>query len=442
MKKAFYLGFVCLMVVVSLAGCGSKNNANTDNTAGNAPKGNEATGGNAADPKADPQKVKLKVQIGAPRFKDQFEKYFDQFKAKQLAEKNIEVTIDLEMPNPDQAKQVLQARLASNDAPDIFDVHANDLPTYDKAGYLEDLSSQPAIATLYDSVKGTVTLDGKVVALPLESLSWGYLYNKQIFNEVGITPPQTLDEMKAAVEKLQAADVKPFLLAYQESWIPQLMTALSLGGIVSSEHPDWIEKMNKGEASYADVQGIFDIIDLINANGTARPFEVGNEAGSTDFANGKAAMWVQGPWNAETLLKVNPEFDFGVAPLPISNNPAGTMINLSTSTTLAVSKTSKNKEVALDLINYILDEKDSSALFQELKFNPISSVHQYEVFPWVSEASQYVEQGKAYQDLKLPNGVTDEQAKLLQSYYAKEVTKEQFISMMDKAWNIAVKATQ
>ncbi|MDQ8737295.1 hypothetical protein RCO25_22820 [Paenibacillus sp. LHD-38] len=48
------------------------------------------------------------------------------------------------------------------------------------------------------------------------------------------------------------------------------------------------------------------------------------------------------------------------------------MINLSTSTTLAVSKKSKNKEVALDLLNYFYDEKDSSALFQELKFNPVS----------------------------------------------------------------------
>ncbi|WP_141499848.1 ABC transporter substrate-binding protein [Paenibacillus luteus] len=423
MKKTLYLGLASALLVTSLAACGS-------NDEGNNPKGSKV------------QKVELKVQIGSPRFKDQFEKYFEQFKAKELAEKNIEVTIDLEMPNPDQAKQVLQARLASNDAPDIFDVHANDLSTYDKAGYLEDLTGQPATETLYDTVKNTVMNEGRIIALPLESLSWGYLYNKKMFSELGLTPPQTLDEMKAVVEKLKQADKKPFLLAFQESWVPQLMTALSLGGIVSSEHKDWIEKMNKGEASYADVSDIFNIIDLIMENGTAKPFEVGNEAGSTDFANGKAAMWVQGPWNAETILKVNPEMEFGVAPLPVSNNAAGTMINLSTSTTLAVSKTSKNKEVALDLLNYFYDEKDSSTLFQELKFNPVSSVHQYEVFPWVNEASEYVAQGKAYQDLKLPNGVTDEQAKLLQSYFAKEVTKDQFISSMDKAWATAVQSAK
>ena len=221
-----------------------------------------------------------------PRFKDQFDKYFAQFKAKELAEKNIDVTIKLEMPNPDQAKQILETRMASRDAPDIFTLHAiADVPRYYKAGYLSDLSDQPFVPKLYDSVRQTVTFDSKVVALPLESLSWGYLYNKKIFSEQGIQPPQTLDEMKAAVDKLQAAGIKPFELSFQESWIPQLMMALSLGGVVSSEHPDWVEKMNKGEASYADVKDVFNIIDLIMANGTDKPFEVGGAAGSAGSAD-------------------------------------------------------------------------------------------------------------------------------------------------------------
>jgi raffinose/stachyose/melibiose transport system substrate-binding protein len=163
-------------------------------------------------------------------------------------------------------------------------------------------------------VKKTVTLDGKVLALPLESLEWGYLYNKKIFKDQGITPPQTLDEMKTVVEKLKAAKITPFELAFQESWIPQLMMALSLGGTVSSAHPDFVDKMNKGQGSYKEVADVFNIIDVIMQNGTAKPFEVGGAAGSADFANGKAAMWVQGTWQSETILKVNPNFELGTAP--------------------------------------------------------------------------------------------------------------------------------
>lgn len=430
MKKTLHLLLACAMIVALAAGCST----------GNSSKGEETSSATVKQATAEsPKKVELKVFMSFPRFKDHFEQYFAQFKEKQLAEKNIDITIHLEMPNADQARQILQSRLSSGDAPDIYTLHANDIPTYYDAGYVADLTGQPFIDKLYEAVTETVKYDDKVVALPLESLSWGYLYNKQIFADNGLTPPQTMDEMKDVVEKLQAAGVTPFLLAFQESWIPQLMMALSLGGTVSSAHPDWIERMNEGQASYADVRNVFDIIDLIMANGTDKPFETGNEAGSADFANGKAAMWVQGPWNAETILKVNPDMEFGVAPLPVSNNAADTMINLATSTSVALSPTSQNKEAALDLLNYILDDHDSSALFEELKFNPIASVHTYEVFPWVNEASEYVSQGKAYLDLKLPNGVTDETAKLLQSYYVNDVTQDDMISTLDKVWETAVK---
>lgn len=441
MKKALYPVLALMLLMSILAACGGKSGNEAEPSA---PAGSHASGSPSASPSAsaaEPTEVELNVFFGAPRFKEQLEKYFEKFKAKELAEKNIAVSINLEMPAPEQAEEILKARLASGDAPDVFDVHATQkLPSYHKAGYLADLSDQPFVGKLYDSVKQTVTIDGKVLAVPMESLSWGYLYNKKIFAGNGITPPQTLDEMKAAVEKLKAAQVAPFLLAFQESWVPQLMTALSLGGLVSSEHPDWIAKMNKGEASYADVAGIFDIIDLINANGTAKPFEVGSGQGSTDFAGGKAAMWVQGPWMAESILKANPDFEFGVAPLPVSNNPAGTMINLATSTSLAVSSSSKNPEVAKDLVNFILDDKESSALFEELKFNPVASIHTYKTFPWIEEATSYVSQGKAYLDLQMPPGVTDEQAKLLQTYYGKDVSKEEFIRTMDQTWAKAVKA--
>jgi raffinose/stachyose/melibiose transport system substrate-binding protein len=175
-------------------------------------------------------------------------------------------------------------------------------------------------------------------------------------------------------------------------------------------------------------------------NGTSKPFAVGSAQGSADFANGKAAMWVQGPWQAESILKANPNIQFGVAPLPVSNNPKGTMINLSTSTSLALSPTSKHKDVALDLLNYILDPKDSSALFQELKFNPVTKTQRFKTYSWIAEALTYVSKGMAYQDLQLPNGVTDEQAKMLESYYSKTVSKADFIKDLDRTWAVAVKA--
>ena len=410
MKKSILLSALVLFLVFGIVGCGKA-------------------------PVSEPKKVTLKVFMTFPRFQEQFEAYFEDFKAKELEEKNIDVTIELEMPNSDQAAQILKARLSSNDAPDLFTLHAiADIPSFYEAGYLSDLSSQPFVSDLLENVRDIVTYDGKVVALPMESLAWGYLYNKDIFAKYNLTAPDTIAEMLNVVKVLKENNETPFLLAFQESWIPQLMTALAIGGVVTNENPDFVEKMNSGTASYNDIDQIFDIIDIIMENGTEKPFEVGNAAASAAFAEGKAAMWVQGTWQAQAILDINPSLNIGCAPLPTSDSEDGALINLSVSTSLAVSPTSKNKDVAMDLLNYILDKEASTALFEELKFNPVAKFHDYEVFPWTDEAMSYVALNRGYRDLSLPQAVTAEQAALLQSYYAKTITKAQFIAKVDEVW--------
>ncbi len=444
MKKFIALLMVVVLTLAITVGCGTEEEKTT---VGSAAKETQAETKAEAKEEAKepeisaPEKVELKVFMSFPRFKDQFEAYFEQFKAKELAEKNIDVTIELEMPSADQAGQILQARLASNDAPDIFTLHAiADIPAYYEAGYLADLSDLDYVDTVFESVRNTVTYNGQVVALPLESLAWGYMYNRDIFAQYDLAAPQTISEMEQVVATLNENGETPFLLAFQESWIPQLMMALSLGGTVMSEHQSFIDDMNAGTGSYGDVESVFNVIDIIMANGTDKPFEVGSAAGSADFANGKAAMWVQGPWMSGSILEVNPEMEIGVAPLPTSEDPAGAMINLSTSTSLAIAPTTEHMEVAQDLLNYILDAQDSSALFESLGFNPIATMHTYETSPWINEAMSYVSDGKAYLDLSLPGGVTDETAQLLQAYYADSTTKEEMIETLDKAWAAALAA--
>lgn len=408
-----------VLVGVLLAGCGQS--TGTD----------ESQGGSASG-----STVNLKIFVAQPRLKEHYDKYIEQFKAKEKAEKNIEVNVQLEMPPADNAAQILKTRLASNDAPDVFAVHAvNEIPPFSKAGYLEDLSDQPFVDKLLDSVKPSVTdANGKIVAVPLETLSWGYLYNKDIFKEQGLEPPTTLTEMKAVVDKLKAAGITPFELAYKEAWVPQLFLPLTVGALTQSEHKDFLDKMNQDQGSFSDMKAMFDAFDLVTANGTEKALEVGADDGAAAFATGKAAMWVQGPWYAETILKSNPDIHFGVAPMPINDNPADTRINLSTSTSLAVSSSSKNKEVALDFVNYILDDKDSSAFYEALKFNPVAKIHNFESFPWVDDAMKYVNEGKAYQDPSVPQAVKDESGKALQGYYSGQLNQQQVIDALDKAW--------
>jgi len=207
-------------------------------------------------PTAAPREAELNIMMSFPQYMDQWETYCHQFEAKVLKEQNIKLTINLEMPSSDQYESVLQARLTGDDAPDLYTVHCNNLKVYNEAGNLVDLSSQPFVSKLYENVRDTVTVDGKVLAVPIESMAWGVLYNKAIFADCGLTPPKTLDELKNVVTVLEAKGYTPFMLAFQEQWVPQLMTALTLGGKVSGERDGLRHGRRQGARGSDRVHGL------------------------------------------------------------------------------------------------------------------------------------------------------------------------------------------
>jgi raffinose/stachyose/melibiose transport system substrate-binding protein len=63
----------------------------------------------AEEPAAAPREAELNIMMSFPQYMDQWETYCNQFEAKVLAEQNIKLTINLEMPSSDQYESVLQA---------------------------------------------------------------------------------------------------------------------------------------------------------------------------------------------------------------------------------------------------------------------------------------------------------------------------------------------
>ena len=137
-------------------------------------------------------------------------------------------------------------------------------------------------------------------------------------------------------------------------------------------------------------------------------------------------------------MATNPDMQLGVFALPVNNDPECTNVNLSVSTTLAVHPSSDQMDLALKFANYVLDDNDSSALFEACSFNPLADCHTFEPASWVADANSYVTEGRAYKDLVLPTAVTDEQGKLLQEYYVGSVTQDEIIQRLDEVYAQAV----
>lgn len=432
MKNMSKIVALFLAVMMLVVGCG-KTTEKEDTTVSDSTTATKEATTEAVAPEA--KEVTLNILIAQPRFREQYEAYINKFVEGYEKETGIKVNYELEMPSAETASEILKTRLTTGSDLDVFALHAiNEIPQFYKAGYLEDLSSEEWASTLYDSVKTAVTIDGKIVALPLESLTWGYLYNKALFTELNIKPAMTLTEMKANIEAIKGAGKTPFLASYNESWIPQLFLPLTVGGFATTTNTDFMDKMYASEGSFADLPGMFDVIDLVHENINDDGLEIGGSDGCAVFAEGNYGMWVQGPWFSSTILEANPEFEIGVAPLPVSDDAEQTKINASVSTSLAVSSESKNKEVAKALVAFFLNADNSSEFFQAVQFNPLSSVHTFESFPWIDEATTYMEAGKAYVDLPIPQAVKDESGKILQAYYIKSASKEDVVKALDDSW--------
>ena len=156
MKKLIAL-VLSLCMLLSLAACGAEKTPETNPPAVEDPKPTVQDSGATNE---EPREAELNIMMSFPQYMEQWETYVKQFEAKMLAEENIKVTVNLEMPSSDQYESVLQARLSGDDAPDLYTLHCNNLGTYNDAGYLYDLSGEPLADVIYENVKSTVSIDG------------------------------------------------------------------------------------------------------------------------------------------------------------------------------------------------------------------------------------------------------------------------------------------
>ena len=111
-------------------------------------------------------------------------------------------------------------RLATNDVPDITSqLQGYELASYVEAGYIKDISQEPYLEYIRDTELDTVTVDGGVYGIPMDTQAWGVFYNKKLFEQAGIEKiPETVSELKDCVDKLNAAGITPFAAGYGTEW--------------------------------------------------------------------------------------------------------------------------------------------------------------------------------------------------------------------------------
>lgn len=219
---------------------------------------------------------------------------------------------------------ILRSKFAANSAPDIFVVEGVGQAAQ-FSDFLTDLSDEPWVERALPFALEGMTIDGKIMGMPMGLESYGYIYNKDIFESAGITRlPTTFDELAAVAQQLEDAGYTAFSTGFGEWWI----MGLHLMNLAFAHQPEpqaFVDGLNAGTATMAGNPYFMQLKNLIDLNvryGESNPLTTDNRRQTQDILNGDAAMIQQGVWREIQLLAADSDINWGMMPIPLTNDPA------------------------------------------------------------------------------------------------------------------------
>lgn len=146
--------------------------------------------------------------------------YYEQV-AKDFEADHPDVDIKIEAMQHEDMLTKLDAAFQSGDAPDVYmERGGGELADHVEAGLTKDLSDSSA--DIIDQIGGSIAgwqVDGKTYALPFSVGVVGFWYNKDLFEQAGITSaPETWDDIYAAIDQLKAAGIAPISVGAGDKW--------------------------------------------------------------------------------------------------------------------------------------------------------------------------------------------------------------------------------
>jgi raffinose/stachyose/melibiose transport system substrate-binding protein len=260
---------------------------------------------------------------------------FFQFKGEALADFD-EIITEFEAENPDirvvqnqvaDADTLIRTLLVKDRVPDVITLNANgNFGRLAQAGVFHDFSEEPVLETINPAVQEILaelgTYDDEVNGLGYVNNADGVIYNQEIFEQQGLEVPETWDEFIAVCDALEAAGIQPFFGTLGDNWtgIPSWN---ALGAYAVQD--GFFDKMREqGEDVGSDSEVSFQknfpevmerqsqLFSYMQDGYRGRTYDDGNAA----FANGEAAMLLQGIWATNPIRQVNPDIRMGIFPYP------------------------------------------------------------------------------------------------------------------------------
>ncbi len=244
---------------------------------------------------------------------------------------------------------------------------------------LSDLWEQTGLTNAFpSSVTNLSAQEGKQYFFPIGYEWSGIYYNKAVFDELGLTPPTTWDEMILVADTILASGITPFAMAGEDDWLTSLWFSYlnyRLNG------PEFHSELMAGDIPYTDsrvvdvfeywrwmfVQGYFpenagQIDSLTGLMSTIR-------GDNGEVARDKTAMVLASPSFMEDLPdKFRDELDFFPFPTVDQSLPVGEVVIASG---YMVPSRAPHREEVLEFLAFVTSEEGMSVLASQAQFQEL-----------------------------------------------------------------------
>lgn len=244
------------------------------------------------------------------------------------------IHVDYQIIPADQYFNVLKTKLNAGEATDLFGGQAGktDLQVqYDVETNAVDLSDQEWVKRHDPLALDQVSLHGKVYGAEIWDVVgnnyWVIVYNKDLFQKLGLSVPKTYAEFKAACDKIKAAGITPIYEPISDGWHHVLWFPED-GPRYEELNPGLADQLNANKTKFADSRTILQALQQLQELYKAGYF--GDNALSDAYADsnkmlagGKYAMMVDTLSRPASVAKDFPDIkadSFGFFPIPLLDN--------------------------------------------------------------------------------------------------------------------------
>jgi raffinose/stachyose/melibiose transport system substrate-binding protein len=226
---------------------------------------------------------------------------------------NPNITIKIETrPQGGDGDNIVKTRLATGEMNDLFTYNSGSLfQALKPEQNLVALNDEAWVKNLDTSFVPAVSANRNVYGAPFGgSTGGGILYNKKIFDRLGLKVPQTWDEFMANNAKLKAKGIAPVVQTYQDTWTSQLLMLADFHNIASQD-PDWASKYTSNQAKFSQAPGLesFQRLEQVHQAGFEnKDYRSAKfEQGLKELATGKGAQYPMLTFAVGAIATANPK---------------------------------------------------------------------------------------------------------------------------------------